>query len=58
MEGVPQNASFALLLVLLAWGTIARAVLVFAHKLPPTCGDCGMKLERRYLGEPVCSCRG
>jgi hypothetical protein len=43
--------------LLLGWGTVARAVLVFTQKLPPTCGRCGLRLERRYLGEPVCACR-
>jgi hypothetical protein len=55
---LPRDVPLALLLVSMAWMTVARAVLVFAQKLPPTCRDCGMKLERRYLGEPVCSCRG
>jgi hypothetical protein len=30
-------------------------MLVFAHKLPPTCGRCGLRLERRHLGERICS---
>jgi hypothetical protein len=47
--------SFALL-TFLAWGVVARAVLVYAQVLPPTCADCGLKLERRYLGESVCRC--
>jgi hypothetical protein len=47
--------SFALL-TFLAWGVVARAVLVYAQVLPPTCTDCGLKLERRYLGESVCRC--
>jgi hypothetical protein len=47
--------SFALLSVL-AWAIVARAVLVYTHVLPPTCAGCGLKLERRYLGEPVCRC--
>jgi hypothetical protein len=47
--------SFALLVVL-GWVVVARAVLVFTHVLPPTCDSCGLKLERRYLGEPVCRC--
>jgi hypothetical protein len=45
------------LLTFLAWGIVARAVLVYAQKLPPTCGSCGLRLERRYLGETVCGCR-
>jgi len=47
--------SFALL-CFLAWGVVARAVLVYAQVLPPTCSSCGLKLERRYLGEQVCRC--
>jgi hypothetical protein len=44
------------LVLLLAWVTVARAVLVFAQKLPPTCARCGLRYERRQLGELVCSC--
>jgi hypothetical protein len=52
----PRDVPLALLLVSMAWMTVARAVLVFAQKLPPTCQNCGLKLERRYLGESVCDC--
>src|SRR5262245_232576 len=48
--------SFALL-SFFAWGVVARAVLVYTRVLPPTCGGCGLKLERRYLGQRVCGCR-
>jgi type IV secretory pathway TrbD component len=44
------------LVVGLAWLTVARAMLVFAQKLPPTCARCGLRYERRHLGEPVCRC--
>jgi hypothetical protein len=44
------------LLTFLAWGIVTRAVLVYAQVLPPTCGRCNLKLERRYLGQPVCRC--
>jgi hypothetical protein len=44
------------LLVVLGWMTVARAVLVYVNVLPKTCYHCGRRLERRYLGEPVCSC--
>ena len=44
------------LVLLVAWATVARAVLVYAQKLPPTCARCGLKFERRHLGEPVCRC--
>ena len=53
---LPRDVPLALLLICMAWMTVARAVLVFAQKLPPTCRDCGLKLERRYLGEQVCHC--
>ncbi|HEU4449195.1 MAG TPA: hypothetical protein VFR63_04310 [Gaiellaceae bacterium] len=46
---------FALLAVL-GWIVVARAVLVYAQVLPPTCSSCGLKLERRYLGEAICRC--
>jgi len=44
------------MLLVLAWATVARAMLVSAHKLPPTCGACGRRFERHHLGEPVCRC--
>lgn len=44
------------LFTLLAWGVVARAVLVYAHKLPKTCRWCNLRFERRHLGEPVCRC--
>ena len=53
---MPREFPLTLALITLAWLTVARAVLVFAQKLPPTCRECGRKLERRYLGESVCSC--
>jgi hypothetical protein len=53
---LPRDVPLALLLITLSWMTIARAVLVFTQKLPPTCRNCGLKLERRYLGEQVCHC--
>jgi hypothetical protein len=55
--GMPWDVplQFALLAVL-GWVVVARAVLVYTHVLPPTCGSCGLKLERRYLGEPICHC--
>jgi hypothetical protein len=44
------------LLFVLCWATVARAVLVFVQKLPPTCGRCGKRFERKHLGETVCRC--
>jgi hypothetical protein len=57
MEAMPWDVplSFALL-TFLGWAIVARAVLVYARVLPPTCSGCGLKLERRYLGESVCRC--
>ena len=46
---------FAIFSIML-WAVIARAVLVYAQKLPPTCSGCGRRFERRHLGEPVCRC--
>jgi hypothetical protein len=53
---MPRDLPLALVLFVLAWATVARAVLVFAQKLPPTCDSCGRRFERRHLGEPVCRC--
>ena len=44
------------LLLVMAWSTVARSVLVYARKLPPPCLRCWRLFERRYLGETVCSC--
>jgi hypothetical protein len=41
---------------LVLWAALMRALLVRAEVLPPTCGRCGLKYERRYLGELVCRC--
>jgi hypothetical protein len=38
------------------WATLMRALFVKARLLPATCARCGLKLERRELGEPVCTC--
>ena len=51
-----QDAWMIPIVLLLAWATIARAMLVFAQKLPATCTRCGLRYERRHLGEPVCGC--
>ena len=44
------------LIFVLSWANIARAVLVDAQKLPPNCPDCWRRYERTHLGESVCSC--
>jgi len=36
--------------------TLMRGLLVAAKVLPPSCGRCGHRFERRELGEPVCRC--
>jgi hypothetical protein len=35
---------------------LMRALLVRAQVLPPTCARCGLKFERKRLGENVCRC--
>ena len=41
----------------LAFGAaLMRALLVRADVLPPTCARCGLRYERRNLGERVCRC--
>ena len=46
-----------MILYLAFWATLMRALFVQAQLLPPTCARCGMQLERRALGEAICSCR-
>jgi hypothetical protein len=46
------------LALILFWATLMRALLVKADLLPPTCARCGLRFERRALGEPVCRCDG
>ncbi len=41
---------------LMFWCVMIKALLVHAEWLPPTCRDCGRRLERGYLGERVCAC--
>jgi hypothetical protein len=40
----------------LFWATLMRALFVKAQILPGTCGRCGLPLERRGMGQPVCRC--
>ncbi len=47
---------WAPLLLVLAWATVARALLVSVHKLPGTCARCGLRYERQHLGERICHC--
>ena len=51
-----MSPELAALLFVLGWLTVARAVLVVAKVLPPTCAQCGRRFERRHLGETVCRC--
>jgi hypothetical protein len=44
--------------LVLFWATLMRALFVKAHLLPATCTRCGLRFERRALGEPVCRCGG
>jgi hypothetical protein len=56
---VPIEASVQTPLVLcfvLFWATLMRALFVKAQILPGTCGRCGLPLERRGMGQPVCRC--
>jgi hypothetical protein len=46
----------AVILYVLFWATLMRALFVRARLLPATCARCGMQLERRALGEAICSC--
>jgi hypothetical protein len=45
-----------LILYVLLWGTLLRALLVKARILPATCGRCGLRYERQALGDPICDC--
>jgi hypothetical protein len=44
--------------LVLFWATLMRALFVKAELLPATCARCGLRLERRALGDPVCCCGG
>ena len=52
-----MDASIFLALVVF-WATLMRALFVKADLLPATCARCGLRFERRALGEPVCRCGG
>lgn len=38
------------------WLTLLQPLLVRARVIPAACRRCGRHLERRELGEPICSC--
>jgi hypothetical protein len=42
----------------MVWIVLLRALLVQADLLPRTCRRCSLPVERRELGEDVCSCGG
>jgi hypothetical protein len=44
--------------LVLFWATLMRALFVKADLLPATCARCGLRFERRALGDPVCRCGG
>lgn len=45
-----------LLLELVVAVTLMQSLLVAAKVLPAICGNCGLQLERRELGEQICRC--
>ncbi len=51
-----MNSPLYVLSYLGLWVVLMRALLVRAAILPPTCARCGLRFERRHLGETVCSC--
>jgi hypothetical protein len=52
-----MHAPLVLSLVLF-WAALMRALFVKAELLPATCARCGLRFERRALGDPVCRCDG
>jgi hypothetical protein len=44
--------------LVLFWASLVRALFVKAELLPATCARCGLRFERRALGDPVCRCWG
>ena len=41
---------------LMFWISLVRALLVRAEVVAPLCPRCGLKYERRQLGERICTC--
>jgi hypothetical protein len=52
-----MNSPALLIPYLAFWAALMRALLVRAELLPPTCARCGLRFERRHLGETICACR-
>jgi hypothetical protein len=44
------------LLYFVFWAALVQALLVKAQLLPPACARCGLRMERRRLGDKVCGC--
>jgi hypothetical protein len=51
-----MNSAAFVVPYLVLWTALMRALLVRAEVLPPTCTRCGLKYERRHMGEVVCRC--
>jgi len=51
-----MNSPAVILPYLALWVALMRALLVRAAILPATCARCGLRYERRALGEVICSC--
>ena len=41
---------------LLFWASLMRALFVKEGILPATCARCGLRFERRGLGDRICRC--
>lgn len=41
---------------ILLWTVLLKALLSRARVIPQQCARCGFLLERRELGQPVCTC--
>jgi hypothetical protein len=50
-----MNSPVLVIPYLAFWAALMRALLVRADVLAPTC-RCGLRFERHYLGDAVCSC--
>jgi hypothetical protein len=45
-----------LLIASAVYATLFQGMLVAAKWLPPACARCGLRVERRRMGERVCRC--
>jgi hypothetical protein len=52
----PQSSPVYVVAYLGLFVTVMRAFLVRAQLLPATCSRCGLRFERKRLGENVCRC--